>query len=177
MLTTESRHSVCKAYRRKLVIQDYPETHIFIHLPVFHLVRMMEVTFVQMFHLTLWTQSSTFLKTTLMSHPSLYWLSSCHHVNSTWPHITFQLLLAFSYSGLLQKYSVLGKRDGPAVKSTGAFADDLGFGLHSHGGSQPSVTAVPGSLMPSSDWTWYTHVFKHKHAHTHACTHTQRGES
>ena len=53
-------------------------------------------------------------------------------------------------------------RDGSAVKSTGCFYRGYRCGSeHPHGGPQPSVTPVPGDVMPSFDL--YRHHVVHRY--------------
>ena len=64
-------------------------------------------------------------------------------------------------------------RDGSGVKSTGCSYRGPRFNsLHPHGGSQPSITPVPGDPMPSSNLQghqahmWQTYTYR-QNIHTH----------
>lgn len=62
---------------------------------------------------------------------------------------------------------------GQGLRALASLSEDLGFGSqHPHGGSQLSVTPVPGDLMASSDLHGYqTHVW---YIDIHASQHSSK---
>lgn len=51
---------------------------------------------------------------------------------------------------------IKGKRDDPVVKTAGYSSRGPGYdSKHPYGGSQPSITPVPGRVTPSSGFCYY----------------------